>query len=334
MVSPMLKRMAALVLLALTLAACGSTNSAAPQPNAAVATAAPAATAATTAGQPSESTRTITDATGQQVTVPVAPQRVVVLSEQDLDGALALGVTPVGTINGRGQKTPPLYLGERAAAITSVGDFAQPSLEKVVALKPDLILIGGIFPQIEALLPDLRAVAPTVVTYALADDWKTAFRGTAAALNKSTEAEAFLAGYDTRAAAIRDALGTNADTEASIIRWNPQGPGIMALGSFSSLVLRDLGFRRPASQQIEGYSHSDPLSLEQLDQIDGDWLFLGTLNADGAKALEEARAQPLFQQLDAAKRNHVVNVDGTLWTSRGGPLAALIVLEDVEKAVK
>ncbi|HEU4322324.1 MAG TPA: iron-siderophore ABC transporter substrate-binding protein [Roseiflexaceae bacterium] len=360
MVSLMFKRMAALLLFALTVAACGSTNTAAPQPTTApaattvpaataapaatdapaptdapAATAAPAATDAPAAERPADGARTITDATGQEIAVPVDPQRVVVLSEQDLDGTLALGITPVGTVNGRGQKTPPLYLGERAAAITSVGDFSQPSLEKVVELKPDLILIGGIFPQIEALLPDLRTIAPTVVTYALTDDWKTAFRGTANALNKAEEAEKFLADYDARTAAIKTALGANAGTEVSIVRWNPQGPGIMATGSFSSLVLTDLGFKRPASQQqIEGFSHSEPLSLEQLEQIDGDWLFLGTLNADGTKALEEARTQPLFQQLDAVKNNHVVNVDGTFWTSRGGPLAALIILDDVEKSVK
>ena len=51
-------------------------------------------------------TRQIEDAFGHPVTVPSAPQRVITLSELDLDAALALGITPVGTINGRGQAAP------------------------------------------------------------------------------------------------------------------------------------------------------------------------------------------------------------------------------------
>src|SRR5688572_31139324 len=65
-------------------------------------------------------TRTVTDVTGTTVTVPTAPKRVVALSEQDLDGALALDVTPVGTVNGRGQTTPPKYLGSKVDGIAVV----------------------------------------------------------------------------------------------------------------------------------------------------------------------------------------------------------------------
>lgn len=120
--------------------------------------------AADTATEPAASTddpRTITDARGQEMTIPANPEQVVVLSEQDLDAALALDVSVVGTVNGRDQPTPPLYLGDRVESITSaVGSFTEPSLETVAELDPDLILIGGIFPAIEELLPQLAALAP------------------------------------------------------------------------------------------------------------------------------------------------------------------------------
>jgi len=47
-------------------------------------------------------TREVVDAFGETVTIPANPQRIVVLSEIDLDIALALGVEPVGAVNGRG----------------------------------------------------------------------------------------------------------------------------------------------------------------------------------------------------------------------------------------
>jgi iron complex transport system substrate-binding protein len=295
----------------------------------------PQPVAPTTAAS-AQTTRTITDATGQQVEIPTDPQRVITLSEQDLDAALALDVKPIASVNGRGQSTFPMYLNERTAGIESVGSFTEPSIEKIVTLKPDLILIGGIFPRIEGLLPQLREIAPVVVTYKLEDDWKTAFKGTAAALSRETQADTFLSAYDQEVQEMQAAFGSNARQEVSIIRWSPEGPAIMAPESFSRLVAADLGLKRPEAQQSiiiqPGHLHTEPLSLEQLNQIDADWVFIGTLNPEGVTALDSARQSPLFQQLNAAKNNRVVDVDGTIWTSRGGPLAALIILEDIRRA--
>lgn len=275
--------------------------------------------------------RTVTDVTGTAVTVPVTPQRVVALSEQDLDGALALGITPVGTVNGRGQSAAPQYLGDRVAGIAVVGDVAKPTMDKLVAAAPDLILAGSVTDT--QILADLRKLAPTVVTYRPEDDWKTAFRSLAEALGKTDAATTWLADYDRKAAEAKARFGGNAGAEVSIVRWNPQGPGVMQTGHFASLVAADLGLNRPPGQQEPGFAHSAPLSLENLAKADGDWLFLGTLNADGRQALAAAQASPAYAQLGAVRNKKVVAVDGTVWTSRGGPAAALLVIADISKAL-
>mgnify|MGYP000648332214 CR=1 FL=1 len=78
-------------------------------------------------------TRQIEDAFGNPVSVPSAPQRVITLSELDLDAALALGITPVGTINGRGQAAPPHYLDSKVlSGIKVVGDIDNPNLETLL----------------------------------------------------------------------------------------------------------------------------------------------------------------------------------------------------------
>lgn len=275
--------------------------------------------------------RTITDATGTKVELPAAPNRVVALSEQDLDASLALGVKPVGTVNGRGQQAPPAYLGDKVAGIAIVGSVAKPTVDKVVEAAPDVILAGGVAdPQI---LDQLRKVAPTVVTYKPDEDWKAAFKRQGEALGKDDKVTEVLAAYDTRVNEVKGRLGANATAEVSIVRWNPQGPGVMQTGQFASLVVSDLGLKRPAAQQEAGFSHGAPVSLENLARIDGEWLFLGTLNPQGAAALEKVRTSPAFQQLNAVKANRLVATDGSLWTSRGGPLAAIGVLADVEKAL-
>lgn len=276
-------------------------------------------------------TRSVTDAAGTPVAVPTEPKRVVALSEQDLDGALALGVTPVGTVNGRGQTSPPKYLGDKAAGIAVVGDVAKPAMDKLVAAKPDLILAGSVTDA--QILADLRKLAPTVVTYRPADDWKKAFTALADALGKSATATSWLADYDGKVAEAKAAFGPNAGAEVSIVRWNPQGPGVMQTGHFASLVAADLGLKRPAGQQEPGFAHSEPLSLENLGKADAAWLFVGTLNPAGKQALDSARANPAYQQLKAVQAKKVVDVDGTVWTSRGGPAAALLVVADVRKAL-
>lgn len=313
----------AVLLLAILLAA-GCSPAAEPDES----SAAPQA-AQTTAAHP----RTITDAAGQQVTLPATPQRVLALSEPDLDAALALGVTPVGTLNGRGQTTPPRYLGERLSGIPVIGPIYQPDIEKVIQLRPDVILAGG-YPD-EQVVYRLRQVAPTVVTFRLGEDWKTLLNRVGTALNRDAEAAAFLAQYDRRVQETRSKLGPSANAVVSIARWNPQGPGYVLNDAFASRIVQDLGLTRPDAHQQAGVGHSPPLSLEALNQIDADWLFLGTLSTEGdaVKAMEAAIATPNFKSLNAVKSNHLVTVDGSLWTSLGGPLAALAVLDDIAKAM-
>lgn len=279
-------------------------------------------------GNDAAANRAVTDVTGAQVQVPVEPKKVVALSEQDLDGLLALGVKPAGTVNGRGQQAPPAYLGDLTAGITIVGTVAEPAMDAINDLEPDLILAGGVAD--EQRLAALRDIAPTVVTYKPEDDWKTAFKKTADSVNRAAAAETWLADYDTKAAEAKTAIAAHAGESASIIRWNPDGPVVMLKDSFASLVVQDAGLVRPDTQQDPGFAHTDVLSLENLDKADGDWIFASTLQPGSAEALTEAKETPAFAALGAVKAERFVEVDGTLWTSRGGPLGALKVLEDLK----
>lgn len=275
-------------------------------------------------------TRQVLDANGQSHTVPDDPQRVVVLSELDLDSALTLGVQPVGTVNGRGQGTLPRYLLDKAGkAIQVVGDLDNPNLEKLIDLEPDLILTGQTKPELLALLQE---IAPTVVTGNWGEPWKTVFNRSANVMNKEAEAKAFLARYDARLAQARSKLAKHQGEQVSIVRWNPKGPSYMHGGTFASSVVTEMGLARPAHQIGDKSPHSPALSLESLNLLDGDWLVVGTLSASGdaVDAMKQAEQTPAFQQLGAIKGKRFGAVDGSLWTSTGGPQAALRVIEDVE----
>lgn len=275
-------------------------------------------------------TRQVTDAMGNTVTVPEQPKRVITLSEIDLDTALTLGVTPVGTINGRGQAAPPRYLdGKLPAGIEVVGDIDNPNLETLLELEPDLILTGPVKPEQLAILNE---IAPTVITFNWARPWQESMQRTAQALNKEAEAKAVLERYRARVDAARQRLAAHQGQTLSIVRWNPKGPSYMFKDAFASTVAEDVGLRRPAHQQDRGHTHSMALSLESLELLDADWLVIGTLATSGeaVEAMNQAEQTPAFRQLSAIQAKRFGAVDGSLWTSLGGPMAALKVIEDIE----
>lgn len=276
---------------------------------------------------------TVTDASGAEVKVPANPKKVIALSEMDLDSSLALKVKPVGLSAGRGQKGAPEYLADQAKGIPVVGAVTGPDVEKVLQAKPDVILAGQLADQ--QVLKQLKGIAPTVVTIDRTKDWKKSLEITGKVLGKSDEASAFLKDYDTKAADVKKNLGDNAGASVSVARYSAKGTAVMQQGVFISDVLKDLGFKRPGIQNKKGEGHSTPLSDEDLKQIDADWLFIGTLGSTGPDAglFKELKGKAAYKQLDAVKKNHTTEIDGSKWTSLGGAQAAVSVLEDVEKAM-
>lgn len=260
------------------------------------------------------------------VTVSGQPERVVVLDEGALDTALSVGVQPVAALASRGGTDVAQYLqGYLTSPINIVGTVREPNLEAIFRLKPDLILASS--ETNEALYNKLSRMAPTIVpdrrnTFT---DWKATVRLFARALGKEKEVEERLAELDTRLEALREGQ-TNPQT-VSVIRWNPQGPVLMSGQLFTGQLIRAAGFDTlPLANDLGNRPHSDTLSLENLVQIDADWLFLASLTADGEKALNEAQKQPAFQRLEAVQNNQVKVVDGQIWSSGYGPLAAEVII--------
>ncbi len=304
-------------------------------------------------GQSSSSgggTREVKDVAGTTIEVPADPQRVVTLSEPTLDAAISLGVKPVGTVAGRGQSTVPDYLKKEAGDVELVGALGQPNLESIKGLDPDLILVDGTsINNNQPLLDTIGQIAPVVNTGLAGGDWKKNLALTADALNKADAGQKLVDSYDARITDIKSRLGDNADATISIVRWQGTGASLILKELVPGRVISDLGLRRPPAQDREGRGHSEPISPENIADIDADWVFFGSLggssiaNPDaggeiGVEASQEAiRAAaieaPGFMELTAFQRQRIVPVDGSLWTSTGGPTLVNRLLDDVEKTL-
>ncbi|GAA2434181.1 iron-siderophore ABC transporter substrate-binding protein [Streptomyces macrosporus] len=271
-----------------------------------------------------QSTRSVETAYGT-VKVPSDPKRVITLGDTSLDTALYLGVEPVGTSSARGAETAPGYLGEKAESIPLVATVQEPNIEAILKAEPDLILAS---PRMEkSQYEALKAVAPTVVPKN--ESWSRPAETYAEALG---EKETFDKKFDALLERAADAAGGNDPGTAVVVRWMPAGPMVMNAGNMPSSLLKEAGATlMPIAEELKA-PHSDALSLENLDKIDADHVFVATLNAEGEKALESAEKQESFTRLKAVRNDEVSGVDGQVWSSSAGLYAMEKVVEDIEAA--
>ncbi|CAM3627809.1 MULTISPECIES: iron-siderophore ABC transporter substrate-binding protein [Halomonas] len=273
-----------------------------------------------------------------KVEVPDSPARVVTLYEGALDASVAVGVTPIGAIATRGGNEVATYMSEHidTRQLEMVGVARETNIEAVLRLQPDLILATPQLPEEQYRL--LSRIAPTVVPESNGlsrENWKAESRLYGQALGKEAEVDEALESVEQRAASLNQRLSeAQVSGTAYLARWMPAGPMVMSSELFATGVLASTGISVEGEGLVkEGSAHSDILSLENLSMIDGDWLFLATLNDEGQQALDAAEQSSAFTRLNVVQQGHVVPVNGQVWSSASGPLAAQAILDDIEEAL-
>ncbi|WP_439343604.1 ABC transporter substrate-binding protein [Vacuolonema iberomarrocanum] len=285
------------------------------------------------ANQPSDESispsagRTIQHGMGETI-VPQTPERVVVLwSAVD---TLALGVKPVGAVLSEppqigGDELTPMF-SDRTEGIVAVGSYAQPNLERIVELQPDLILgITGV----ESFYPHLSQIAPTVIVDISGGvaAWKEYVLSWATALGKPNEAQALIQQYEQRIAQFHQAMGDRLNTTVvSVARFGTDQVRIYQKDSFPGAVLAEAGLLRPESQQRN--NHDETISLESLSSIDGDVLFFVQDDPDES-ALAKAQESQLWSQLDVVQRDQIHEVSVETWFLNLGIVSAHMMLNDL-----
>ncbi|UYV36808.1 iron-siderophore ABC transporter substrate-binding protein [Rhodobacteraceae bacterium D3-12] len=270
------------------------------------------------------------------ICVPQTPKRVVVL---DPSFGLAIGLDVGLPIVGAPlERMSDAALHKRAVdrGITSLGFVTEPSLERLVALQPDLIvaftgsesLASGVYPMVSQLAPTLIYTKP---------DWRAFYALLAEFTGKTAEVTEQLAALDARVAALREKMP---ETKVSVLRvtsWDFQvyldSPG----GYAPFNILRDAGVTRSAYETTtdagEVFKRPD---WEELAQLDGDILLYiigGTNDSDKNGRMEELLSNPLWQLLPAVKAGRVHRVDHGHWMQFSGLDSAHRILDDLEKFV-
>ncbi|OQM44397.1 iron siderophore-binding protein [Anoxybacillus sp. UARK-01] len=259
------------------------------------------------------------------------PKRIVILTNEGTEALLALGITPVGAV--KSWTGDPWYdhIKKQMKDVTEVGTESEPNVEAIAALKPDLI-IGNKLRQ-EKIYEQLKAIAPTVFSETLRGSWKENFMLYAKAVNKEEKGKEIIAQYDSRIADLKAKLGDKLHMKVSIVRFMAGDVRIYHKDSFSGIILDQLGFARPESQNVNDFAETG-VTKERIPAMDGDILFYFTYETGDGKANELEKEwinDPLFKNLNVAKQGKVYKVSDTIWNTAGGVLAANLMLDDIEK---
>ncbi|MBI2956416.1 MAG: ABC transporter substrate-binding protein [Acidobacteria bacterium] len=267
-----------------------------------------------------EETRTVVDDAGRRVEVPLRIERIVSLAPNatEMVFALELGERLVGVTNQCDY--PPA-----AQAKPKVGDVINPSLERIIALKPDLVLgstAGNRRETVEALeragLPLYGIHAPSLPEIFSSMRRLAELLEAPAGLERAARLEA-------RLAALKEQVSSAPRPRVLFVIWLEP---LVTAGA--DTFLSDLLAYAGAESVTAGLTEHWPrLSLETLVESDPDYLVFAYSHSLEAR-FRELAARPPWQTLRAVREKRVVWLDEA--ALRPGP-RIVDVVEELARAL-
>ena len=314
-------RLAAGVVVAVALAACGSgkgeqtsavATPANTQPAAAVTAAAASATAAAT-----QASRVFTDDTGKALTIAQIPKRVVALSPSTVEMLYAVDAPPVA-------RPSSATFPDAARSLPAIGSSYQVSIEQVAAQTPDLILADQ---QIQSpqVIAELQKIAPVYAMRVLSfDDVPRNLRITGAIMGKSAQGEQAAKVIEEKVAALKAKLPAQRPT-AFIMIGDANAFFAAKPSSFVGSVVATLGANNlvPDGPDTSPFPGFTSYSLEQLAQKEPDVILVLTAGPPNAPKLSQALAgNPAWAGLKAVKAGRVHEINPITLVQSAGPRVA------------
>ncbi|MGW2683245.1 iron-siderophore ABC transporter substrate-binding protein [Streptomyces sp. NPDC001414] len=251
-------------------------------------------------------------------TVKSEPKRIVTVGLTDQDAVLALGKVPVGTTEWVGGYKGAIgpwaqdKLGGAAAPTVLKDTGTGPQVEKIAALRPDLILAvySGLT---KAQYESLSKFAPVVAQPKQYNDygvpWQRQTEEIGQALGKAAEARTLVSGVEARFTAAKKE--NPAFAKATAVIATPY-EGVFVYGSEDprSRLLSDLGFALPKDlDKAIGDQFGANISKERYDLLDQGvavWIV-----PDTTAAVAKLHGDPIYGDLNAVKQGREVFVKET-----------------------
>lgn len=247
------------------------------------------------------------------------PKRIVALEYNYQDALLKLGIKPVGVADHGAGPLPHLAKGLKG--VPSVGLLAEPNLEKIMALKPDLILADA--ERHKAIFEQLNRIAPTIMFntyYGTYKDQLEQFSVVAKIVGKEPLAKTAL--VDNQRIFQKAKILTHPETFVTGV-MTPTDFWVHTDKSFVGSMLQDLGLKTPVHNN-ENTQYK--ITLENLVAYNPDALVI-MINPGDEALWKDWQKNPLYQSLKAVKNKKVYTFSRELWAKGRGIQGINLILQ-------
>ncbi|MDD1691005.1 MAG: cobalamin-binding protein [Methanoregula sp.] len=255
---------------------------------------------------------TITDDAGTEISLNATPARIVSLapSNTELLGALALldrvaGVTTVCNY-------PP-----EAASITRIGGYSTVSVEKVAAVRPDLVIASDITPKetvdrLREIGLTVMVIAPKNIDHMVRDIHKVgSMTGT------ESQSDLLAVNLTSRLAVVASAIPASQRPTVAHVVWNDP-----LYVSGNNTLQDDVIAHAGGKNAFAGVERWGTVSLEEFLMKNPDIIIVnggdGMDNETKDVILEDFMTRPQYASLSAVKNHHVYAMNADV-ISRAGP---------------
>ncbi|HEV2147709.1 MAG TPA: cobalamin-binding protein, partial [Longimicrobiaceae bacterium] len=286
-------RGALLPLLTVLLAACGGGDDA----------------ARTSSAAPADSAVAVVDDAGRTVRLPRPARRVVSLIPSATETLLAIGAGDRLVGRTDFDKGPGLD------SLPSVGGGMDPSLEAVLALRPELVLSWGRRgdARVRTRLEELGVPVFTVDVNDTADVFRT-MRNLGVLTGRERAADSLATALRGELAEVRASVAGRSEPSVFFLVWNDP-PMTAGPGTFISQLLGVAGGRNVFADVSADWPN---VSLEEIVRRQPDYLVLPQGEKGGAHDVSRLRTAPGWRELRAMREGRVVTIPADLM-NRPGP---------------
>ncbi|WP_369382125.1 ABC transporter substrate-binding protein [Lysinibacillus fusiformis] len=231
------------------------------------------------------------------IVIPSNPKRIV--AEEYIASLLVLEVKPIGA---PGLALENYYVKDALKDVEDIGVYGKPSIERILGLKPDLIITGN-----GENYDALSKIAPTVVIpYGELKNAHEELTYFGELLGKEQEAKDWLSQYDQKIADAKAQVDAIIPEDASFSIFEDAGKSIYVYGDNfgrgGQPIYQSLGRKLPAKKADEIMEKQwAEISEEVLADYAGDYIIL----TSNDRTVEDYKKDPIWGNLPAVKNDHL-----------------------------
>ncbi|MFJ7666311.1 ABC transporter substrate-binding protein [Lysinibacillus sp. NPDC097195] len=276
--------------------------------------------------------RTLTDALGNRVEVPVHPKRVIASYLED--HLVALGITPVAQWSVRDGTSVQDYLQDVLQEVPTI-PYDLP-FEAVQSFQPDLIIMDSAAMVEGDKYAQYSNIAPTfVIGTEVNNDWRDELLAVGEVFGQKDKAQQVLDVYNAKVKEAQQRLYHHVGNSSAAAVWVVGGKFFIVSQNLSSgdVMYNDLGLTVPAVVQeisANATANWNEISLEKLVTLDADHLFvIESADDESVQALSEK----LWQAIPAVQAGNVHKLPKNSSWLYTGAIANTKIVDDIVNAL-